>query len=164
MYPVQIVNGYYDEPVYHAIEYVDYSDYRSGNGLFNNETFGYLFWTREAPTEMARYDLHDFTKPTVGYRKIDDAYFPIYVATVSRLDFYQDKKWECYLFSYTNEELRQLQVDAGYPLGSKDIVFVLMENGLQVMSNEDFNQKRQTFSPHPFNPALCRPKPEYLEK
>jgi hypothetical protein len=155
VYALNILNGYFEEDIYgyYPVIFLDgtsdgtramlpYIQTRIINGIPRQVyTEGFPFWDREAPKGVSRYDLK-----SSGFG----------VALVRHVNFYQSLNKECFLFSYTNEELRRLQIDAGYRLGRKDVVFVIMGDGLLVMSMKEFNQTRDARIPHPFDPSLCR--------
>jgi len=79
------------------------------------------------------------------------------------MDFYQDKNKQCYLFSYTLEELKQMKLAAGFSLKNSSTIFLLTKEGLQVISKTKYKQLIPTLKPHPYDPTLCRPKPEHVK-
>jgi len=77
------------------------------------------------------------------------------------LNYYQGENEKCFLFSYTVEDLKQMKLAAGFSLESQKSVFFLTKDGLQVLSRTKYEQMQPTLEPHPYDPALCRPKPKY---
>lgn len=77
-------------------------------------------------------------------------------------DFYQDESMQCYLFSYSMDELIKMREVTGP--GWNDPIYIIQKDGISVISEAEYEKLKPTFKPHSYNPNLCRPKPANREE
>ena len=144
--PALVVNGYFQDPIYYSTfsEGEDYKTHEPQFGYFARSNDDYLTFAGEQGTRYA------------GYGRLELAFGQSLI-----VNYFQDINDQCFLFSYTAEDLKQMKLAAGFSLGSDKAVFFLTKDGLQVISTAKYKQTRPTLKPHPYDPALCRPKPKY---
>ena len=73
-------------------------------------------------------------------------------------DFYQDKAKQCYLFSYSMEEL--IKMREATSLWWNDAIYIIQKDGISVISESEYKKLKPTFKPHPYDASLCKPAPK----
>jgi hypothetical protein len=94
------------------------------------------------------------------------------------IDFYQDEKKECYLFSKNvsdivkirqkkmndmDEELRQKlgrEFSREYQGILRSLIIAVDKDGIIVLTEEEFEKLKPTLKPHTFDESLCKSKPK----
>lgn len=86
------------------------------------------------------------------------------------IKFYQDKEKKCFLYAYTDYELLKIQRniflnDKEYRENEnkKYILTLLDKKGAKAITKEGYEQNKQNYKPHPYDPTLCKPDPSYEE-
>lgn len=77
-------------------------------------------------------------------------------------DFYQDKNKQCYLFSYSMEELIKMREETGS--WWNDPIYIIQKDGISVISESEYEKLKPTFKSHPYDASLCKPAPKTERK
>lgn len=142
----QLVDGILYEPVYLA------------NGYFNNTVEAYIY--------QSYISYSDASLSTQRWEKIP---FDLGASAPARLELSPKGRWmapiiklmirknNCIIQTYSNAELLQLKLNAGYNTKDNNVVFVVNENNITVVSREEYEKLRPTFKPHSYDASLCKP-------
>lgn len=107
------------------------------NLIFSPFTFKYDFKYKE--------DFSLSNSPSLGHSFI-------------RTDFYQDEAMQCYLFSYSMDELIKMR-EVTNPWWN-DPIYIIKKDGISVISESEYKKLELTFKPHPYDASLCKPAPK----
>jgi len=77
-----------------------------------------------------------------------------------KINFYQDENKQCFLFSYNQEELINMKINAGHNIGYNIFRpqprFLVEKDGLKIVSYKEFKRITNSLAPHSFDPSLCK--------
>jgi hypothetical protein len=75
-------------------------------------------------------------------------------------DVYQDEKHECYLFSFSWNDLLKLSKEHfSNKINKMPPIYIIEKDKLNIITRTEYDLIKTTLKPHPYDPSLCRPKP-----
>jgi hypothetical protein len=98
-----------------------------------------------------------FNHPSIHYEKIS-GYTPNESYYKPKFYYYPDNS--CFLIDYDVRELFQQKIAAGYAPESMDAIFLLEPKEIRLVDRSEYERIKPTLKPYPYDPALCKPKPE----
>ncbi len=142
------------------VDGIIYNPIYLANGYFDNTVKAYIY------QDYLSYDYKTVDK------KWDQIIFDLGTSAPARLELSSNGKWmapvqalmikkdDCVIQAYTNAELLQLKLKAGYSTENNNVVFIVGEKGISVVSRTKYEKLRSTFKSHPYDASLCRPAPK----
>ena len=136
--PIYLANGYFDNTVkaYIYQNYLSYDDYK----------------TIEQKWDQIIFDLGTSVPARLELSSSGKWMAPVLALMI--------KKDDCVIQTYTNAELLELKLKAGYSTENNNVVFIVGKKGISVVSRTEYEKLRSTFKPHPYDASLCKPAPK----